>query len=61
MTPCPNCKRNTELQKQKCPHCGKTFQYTVAQKFDLMAESVEAALRLELERRKKAQNHNPVM
>ncbi len=58
MTQCPNCKRNTELQKQKCSYCGETLKYTVAQKFDILAESVESALRLELERRRKSKGIN---
>ncbi|MNI07525.1 hypothetical protein D3C73_605350 [compost metagenome] len=53
MISCPNCSRVTEIQKLKCSHCGKVLKYTVAEKFDLLAESVENALKKELEARRK--------
>lgn len=37
----------------RCSHCGKVLDYTVAEKFDLLAESVEHALKKELEARRK--------
>ncbi|MFK7694916.1 hypothetical protein [Paenibacillus sp. HJGM_3] len=42
----------TELQKQNCSHCGETLEFTVAEKFDLLAESVEVVLKKEMALRK---------
>ncbi|KRE52282.1 hypothetical protein ASG85_03930 [Paenibacillus sp. Soil724D2] len=53
MIKCTNCSKLTELQMQRCIHCGKILTYTVAEKFDILAESVEHALKKELEARRK--------
>jgi hypothetical protein len=53
MINCSSCKKLTEIQKQHCSHCGQVLKYTIAQKFDIMAESVEKALRKELEARRR--------
>jgi rRNA maturation protein Nop10 len=52
MIKCPRCMRMTELQMSRCSHCGGVLQFTIAEKFDLLAESVEQALRKELEARR---------
>jgi len=52
MMKCPKCRKLTEIQYRKCSHCGETIPYTVAEKFDKLAESVELALKKELERRR---------
>ncbi|WP_341414350.1 hypothetical protein [Paenibacillus filicis] len=49
--------RQTELQMSRCSHCGKPLQYTVAEKFDMLAESVEQELRKELAARKLRKLH----
>ncbi|WP_171683953.1 hypothetical protein [Paenibacillus planticolens] len=43
----------TDLQLHKCTHCGVVLGYSVAEKFDILAESVEHALKKELEARRK--------
>jgi hypothetical protein len=43
----------TEIQHSNCSHCGEPLKYTVAEKFDILAASVEKALKKELESRKK--------
>ncbi|WP_156411102.1 hypothetical protein [Paenibacillus sp. Soil787] len=53
MIKCTHCSKVTELQLQRCIRCGKTLTYTVAEKFDILAESVEHALKKELEARRK--------
>ncbi|MDF2649498.1 MAG: hypothetical protein K0Q73_5303 [Paenibacillus sp.] len=53
MINCPFCNKLTEIQKQHCSHCGKVLNLTIAQKFDILAESVEKALKKELETRRK--------
>jgi uncharacterized OB-fold protein len=45
---CNKCSNATEIQKYKCSHCGKILDYTVAEKFDILAESVEIALKKEM-------------
>ncbi|WP_127582325.1 hypothetical protein [Paenibacillus koleovorans] len=50
---CAHCSKVTDLQWRNCAHCGKVIDYTVAEKFDMLAESVEAALKKELQNRKK--------
>lgn len=52
MIKCPKCAKMTELQKQNCSHCGETMEFTVAEKFDLLAESVEVVLKKEMALRK---------
>ncbi len=52
MVKCKKCLKLTELQKQKCSHCGASLDYTVAEKFNMLAESVENALKKELEVRR---------
>ncbi|WP_409346732.1 hypothetical protein [Paenibacillus sp. MBLB4367] len=58
MIKCPDCSKPTELQMRHCSHCGKILAYTVAEKFDILAESVEQALKKELEGRRR-ENRNP--
>ncbi|MEC0266256.1 MULTISPECIES: hypothetical protein [Paenibacillus] len=53
MIKCRHCFKMTDLQLQKCSHCGVVLGYSVAEKFDLLAESVEHALKKELEARRK--------
>ena len=53
MIKCTNCSKVTDIQMQRCIHCGKNLNYTVAEKFDILAESVEHALKKELEDRRK--------
>ncbi|MDR6551146.1 putative amidophosphoribosyltransferase [Paenibacillus qinlingensis] len=53
MITCKSCSKPTELQMQRCSHCGAMLSYTVAEKFDLMAEMVEQALKQELEARRR--------
>lgn len=53
MITCKNCSKTTELQMHRCTHCGQILSYTVAEKFDILAESVELALKKELEARRK--------
>lgn len=56
MIKCRHCSKTTDLQLQKCTHCGVDLGYSVAEKFDLLAESVEHALKKELEARRKLKN-----
>jgi hypothetical protein len=53
MIKCPNCQKNIALQQRDCSFCGVTIKYTIAEKFDILAESVENALKKELESRKR--------
>ncbi|MDQ0900507.1 MULTISPECIES: hypothetical protein [unclassified Paenibacillus] len=53
MIKCTNCSKVTDIQMHRCVHCGKILTYTVAEKFDILAESVEYALKMELEARRK--------
>ncbi|WP_159883210.1 hypothetical protein [Paenibacillus puerhi] len=52
MIKCPACLKPTELQLRRCSHCGDVLNYTMAEKFDLLAASVEMALKKEWEIRK---------
>jgi ribosomal protein L37AE/L43A len=52
MFKCPICKKVTEIQRQSCSHCGEILKYTTAEKFDILAESVENAVKKELEARR---------
>ncbi|SDC43738.1 hypothetical protein SAMN02799630_00332 [Paenibacillus sp. UNCCL117] len=56
MFKCPACLKPTELQMRRCSHCGNVLKFSVAEKFDMLAESVEAALKKELETRKWKRN-----
>jgi hypothetical protein len=53
MIKCPNCLKHIEIQQRACSFCGETIKYTIAEKFDILAESVENALKKELQTRKK--------
>ncbi|WP_158082043.1 hypothetical protein [Paenibacillus ferrarius] len=53
MIRCKTCSKMTELQLHRCTHCGVILSYSVAEKFDMLAESVENALKKELEQRRK--------
>jgi hypothetical protein len=53
MIKCPNCLKYIELQQRDCSFCGETIKYTIEEKFDILAESVENALKKELETRKR--------
>lgn len=53
MITCKSCSKRTELQNTRCSHCGATLNYSVAEKFDMLAESVEQALKQELEARRR--------
>ncbi|WP_189020770.1 hypothetical protein [Paenibacillus marchantiophytorum] len=53
MIRCKSCAKLTELQMHRCTHCGVVLSYSVSEKFDLLAESVENALKKELELRRK--------
>jgi hypothetical protein len=53
MIKCPKCYRHIELHQRDCSYCGKNIQYAIAEKFDILAESVENALKKELEARKR--------
>ncbi|MGO4500319.1 hypothetical protein AB4114_31080 [Paenibacillus sp. 2RAB27] len=53
MITCKSCSKPTELHMQRCSHCGALSPYTVAEKFDMMAELVEQALKQELEARRR--------
>lgn len=57
MIKCPKCSGATELQKQTCSHCGTTLEWTVAEKFDMLAQSVETALKKEMAIRRLKRNH----
>lgn len=52
MIRCPKCSKLIELQLKDCS-CGETIKYTIAERFDILAESVENALKKELEARKR--------
>jgi hypothetical protein len=47
----------TELQRQHCSHCGEVLKYTVEEKFDMLAESVEIVLKREMALRKLMKKH----
>ncbi|WNR46232.1 hypothetical protein [Paenibacillus roseipurpureus] len=53
MKNCPSCSKRTEPHFQNCPYCGAKITFTVAEKFDQMAELVEQALKQELESRRR--------
>jgi hypothetical protein len=53
MIKCPKCLENIEIQQKCCSFCGETINYTIAEKFEILAESVENALKKELETRKR--------
>ncbi|GLI05401.1 hypothetical protein YDYSG_14310 [Paenibacillus tyrfis] len=52
MVECPNCAKPTAFQRH-CSHCGTIIQHTVEEKFELLSEAVEKALKKERQKRKK--------
>ncbi|KPV56258.1 hypothetical protein QJ48_28710 [Paenibacillus sp. A3] len=52
MVECPHCTKPTAFQRQ-CSHCGTILQHTVEEKFELLSEAVEKALKKEGQKRKK--------
>jgi hypothetical protein len=53
MIKCPKCLKNIEIQQINCSFCGETIKYTLAEKFEILAESLENALKKELETRRR--------
>jgi t-SNARE complex subunit (syntaxin) len=51
MVECPHCSKLTEF-KRLCSHCGGIVIHTVEEKFNLLADSVEKALKKEANKRK---------
>ncbi|WP_179232817.1 hypothetical protein [Paenibacillus rigui] len=53
MMKCPRCYKLIEIHQKECAYCGAVIKHTIAQKFDMLAESVENALKRELEARRR--------
>jgi ribosomal protein L20 len=51
MVECPHCSKQTEFTRL-CSHCGGIIIHTVEEKFNLLAEAVENALKKEVLKRK---------
>ncbi|MFB6363330.1 zinc ribbon domain-containing protein [Paenibacillus elgii] len=52
MVECPNCAKPTAFQRH-CSHCGIILQHTAEEKFELLGEAVEKAIKKERQKRKK--------
>ncbi|SCW28927.1 hypothetical protein SAMN04487970_1001304 [Paenibacillus tianmuensis] len=52
MVECPNCAKPTAFQRH-CSHCGTILQHTAEEKFELLGEAVEKAIKKERQERKK--------
>lgn len=52
MVECPNCTKPTAFQRH-CSHCGTILKHTIEEKFELLGEAVEKALKKERQKRKK--------
>lgn len=57
MITCPKCRRKTELQKEHCSQCGEILEFSVEEKFDILAESVETVLKKEMALRRLKRKH----